>query len=202
MNTKENVVQIYEKILNGTQKTFSPYFFQPQHRKERLGILLRYFIEEKLGYTSEDALEKLTLADFKKYQLVSILKYIDKPVEFLDDDIRHIVYFAYPEMPQPSKKELVLMAYGDLLCGRRKTFPKNYFLGGEEGEERAIICFKHLCENILGLTKEEIVQTFAGSDALRILAQYKLKIIMNILFNSTVDLLESVYPGEINYLKR
>lgn len=201
MNTKENVVQNYEKILNGTQKTFSPYFFQPQHRKSRLGILLRYFIEEKMNYTPEIALQKLTLKDFGENSLSCILKYIDKPVEFLDDDIRHIVYFAYPEIPQPSRRELVLMTYDDLLCGRRKTFPKNYFLNGQEGEERAIICFQYLCEDILKLEKKDIAQVFSGSESLKILAQYKLKIIMNILFNSIVDLLESAYPKETHYPK-
>lgn len=195
MNIRDNTIMIYEKILSGEQKSFSPYFFQPQHRKEKLITLIRYLIEEKLGFTPEEALEKLTMDHIKQYQLTCILKYIDKPVEFLDDDVRHLVYFAYPHLPRPTEEELAIMVYKDVLAGKRKTFPKNYFLNGELGERRAIVCFKYLCEEILKLPLEEIPKTFSGVNGLNILAKYKLKIIMNILFFSMTDLLETCYPN-------
>lgn len=194
MNLKEDAIRTYEKILNGEQKTFSPYFFQPQHRKERLITLIRYLIEEKLGFTPEEALEKLTMEHIKQYQLTCILRYIDKPVEFADDDVRHLVYFAYPHLPQPTVEELAISVYKDVLEGRRKTFPKNYFLNGELGEKRAIICFRYLCEEILKLPLEEIPKVFSGTNAFNLLAKYKLKIVMNILFFSTADLLRTCYP--------
>jgi|LSQX01.3.fsa_nt_gb hypothetical protein len=198
MDTKDSIILTYENILNGKQKAFSPYFFHPSHRIKRITTLLQYLIEEKLGYSPEEALEKLTLQDVKKYKLTCLFKYIDKPVEFSKENVQHLVYYAYPDLPQPSVKELALQVYADVLAGKRKTFPKNYFLNGELGEERAIICFKHLCEDILKLTPEEIIETFARSSGLKVLSKYKLKIIMNVLFFSTVDLLETAYPGLLN----
>lgn len=199
MDFQESVVQTYEKVLSGEQKSFSPYFFQPQHRREKIAFLLRHLVERVLGFTPQEALEKLTIDMVKEKQLAIVLKYVDKPVEFLDDDVRHLVYFAYPDMEKPSDEELVVMVYRDVLDGNRKTFPKNYFLNGAIGEKRAVVCFKYLCENLLGLDKEGIVSTFSSSNGLKVLAQYKLKIIMNILFCSMIDLLETAYPKEFDY---
>lgn len=199
MKPMDEAILTYEKILAGEQKSFSPYFFQPKHRKSRVETLIKYLIEEKLKMTPEEALKKLDLDTVKKWKLDCVLKYVDKPVEFSKEDVRHLVYFAYPELPKPTEEELAIMVYKDVLAGKRKTFPKNYFLNGELGERRAITCFKYLCEEILNLDKEGIVKTFSGTKGLQVLAKYKLKIIMNVLFFSTVDLLETAYGGELEY---
>jgi hypothetical protein len=201
METRESIIMTYEKILSGEQKSFSPYFFQLQHRKEKLTVLLRYLIEDKLGFTPEEALERLTMQHLVDYQLHCLLKYIDKPVEFLDDDVRHAVYFAYPELPKFTDDELAVMVYQDVLAERRKTFPKNYFLGGDLGERRAVVCFRYLCEHVLKLDKNGILETFGDSNGLKVLAQYKLKIIMMVLFFSMIDLLDTAYPSEFDFKK-
>lgn len=187
-------IKTYEKVLNGEQKAFSPYFFHPQHRKERVTDLIKYLIEQKLDLTPENALTKLTLTDLEKYKLKCLLRYIDKPVEFSKNNVKHLVYCAYPHLERPGVEELAIMVYQDVLTGKRRTFPKNYFLNGQIGEQRAIICFKYLCEEILRFSKEEILEQFSGTKGSKILAEHKLKIIMNILFLSMSDLLETCYP--------
>lgn len=199
MNIEKETILTYENILSGGQKSFSPYFFQPKHRMARVATLIKYLIEEKLQITPEQALETLTLDSMKEWKLDPIIKYVDKPVEFLADDVRHLVYFAYPELPKPTEEELAIMAYKDVLEGRRKTFPKNYFINGHLGERRAITCFRYLCEEILKLDKKDIAKTFSGTKGLQILSKYKLKIIMNVVFFSMVDLLETAYEGELEY---
>jgi len=199
MTIEQEAILIYENILSGGQKTFSPYFFQPQYRMARVKVLIRYLIEEKLKITPEEALKTLTLDTIKEWKLEPILKYVDKPVEFMDNDVRHLVYFAYPELPKPTDEELAIMTYKDVLEGRRKTFPRNYFVDGYLGEKRAITCFKYLCEEILKLSKDEIVETFSSSKGLQILSEYKLKIIMNVVFSSMIDLLETAYKGDLCY---
>lgn len=197
METREGVIQTYEKILTGEMKSFSPYFFQLEHRKERVETLARYLIEDKLRLTPAEALEKLTFAMVEQYKLDCILKYIDKPVEFLDDDVKHLVYFAYSDLPKPTTDELAIISYKDVLAGNRKTFPKNYFLGGPIGERRAIVCFRYLCEEILKLDLGGVIAAFNGTQGLKVLSEHRLKIIMNVVFISAVDLLESAYPGSI-----
>lgn len=199
MDTREYVIQTYEKVLAGQQKGFSPYFFQPQHRKEKIQHLIRYLIEEKLKMTPEEALEHLNKKVLQEYQLTCVSKYVPKPIELADDDMSHLVYFAYPHLSQPTEEERTIRVYDEVLSGRRKTFPKNYFLNGEIGEKRAILCFKHLCEDIMKLKKEDIPKLFVGSNGLKLLAQYKLKIILNIIFSSTIELINTAYPGEFDF---
>lgn len=195
MKYNESTIATYERILEGKQKSFSPYFFQPQHRNTRCMELIKYLVEKKLQITPEEALEELNLEILKEYKLDCILKYVDKPVEFMDDNVSHLIYFAYPEIEKPSDEELAVLVYKDVLDGKRRSFPRNYFLNGELGERRAIACFKHLCENILKLDQKGILKTFDTSQGLKVLSKYKLKILMNILFFSTFDLLETAYPG-------
>lgn len=192
---KENVILTYENILQGRQKAFSPYFFQKQHRMEKVGILIRYLVEEKLKLTPEEALEKLTLENIKNYKLKPIIKYVDKPIEYSKDEVKHLVYFAFPTLGQPTQKDLALYVYKEVLDEKRKNFPKNYFLDGGKGEERASICFRYLCEEILKLPENKIAETFLNGKGNNILTKYKLKIIVSILFLSMVDLLETVYPN-------
>ena len=194
MNNKEEVVMVYEKLLNGKAKALSQFFFQPKYLNERITILLKYIIEEKMCITPEEALTKLTMDVMNQYKIKGVLKYIDCPDEYGDNDLAYVVYYAYPELPQPTCKELSIKVYQEVLDGKRKNFPKNYFINSNYGEDRAKYCFKYLCEDILKFDKKQIVETFGTSEGLSVLSQYKLKIIMNMLFSSTTDLLETIYP--------
>ena len=194
MNNKEEVVMVYEKLLNGKAKALSQFFFQPKYLNERITILLKYIIEEKMCVTPEEALTQLNMEVMNQYKIKGVLKYIDCPDEYGDNDLAYVVYYAYPELQKPTCKELAIKVYQEVLDGKRKNFPKNYFINSNYGEDRAKYCFKYLCEDILKLNKKQIIDTFGTSEGLSVLSQYKLKIIMNMLFSSTTDLLETIYP--------
>lgn len=185
-------IHTYEKILNGELKSFSPYFFSPLYRKKRLTNLIRYLIEEKLKITPEEALQNLNVKILKEYKLYNIIKYIDKPVELEKNDVSYIVYFAYPKLNPPSQKELTIEYYKKLLNNKKKSFPKNYFFDGLAGEKRAEYCVKYLCEEVLKLKDEEIPIVLT-SDVLR---EYKLKILLTVLYFSMFDLITTVYPNK------
>lgn len=188
-------INTYQKLLEGDLKTFSPYFFNVKYRKKRITTLIKYLIEEILKITPEEALKTLDKATIKKYKLVSILKYIEKPIELEDNDLSYVVYFAYPELNPPTKKELSLSYYKKVLSGEKKNFPKNYFSDGLKGEERAKFCVQYLCDDILHLKKEEIPQKLT----LEILTKYKLKILLTAIYFSMHDLIISIYPDEFSF---
>lgn len=195
MNNKEEVVMVYEKLLNGKAKALSQFFFQPQKMEERIKILLKYVIEEKMKITPEEATKQLTMDVMNQYKIKGVLKYINCPDEYGPEDLAYVVYYAYPDLQQPSCEELAVKVYQEVLDGKRKNFPKNYFINSKYGDQRAKTCFKYLCEDILKYDKDAIIEHFGTSEGLNILSQYKLKIIMNMVYSSTTDLLESVYPG-------
>lgn len=194
MDNRQETISVYERLLNGKAKALSQFFFQPSHVAERIQILIKYVIEEKMKITPEEAVDKLTLDVLNEYKLKSILKYIKKPDEYDEDNLAYVVYYAYPNLPQPSNEELAIRTYKEVLDGKRKNFPKNYFIDGNYGELRAICCFKYLCEDLLKFDSNEIYETFSNSKCFELLSKYKLKIIMNVVFSSTTDLLETVYP--------
>lgn len=197
LNTSSNVynftISTYEKILANEIKSFSPYFFDIQFRKKRIVELVRYLVEEKLQITPKEALDVLDLKTLKKYKLDCLLKYVDKPVELDKNDASHLVYYAYKgEIKEPTSEELTIKMYKKVLSGELKNFPKNYFLEGIRGEEKVKYCIKYLCFDVLHLKKEEIPKKLTPE----ILKDYKLKIVLNVLYLSMYDLITSVFPGE------
>lgn len=183
-------INTYEKILSGELKSFSPYFFSPLYKKKRLKNLIKYLIEEKLKITPEEALKTLTTKTLKEYKLYNIIKYIEKPVELDKNDISYIVYFAYPSLNPPNQKELTIEYYKKVLSNKKKSFPKNYFFDGLLGEKRAKYCVKYLCEDVLKLKEEEIPTKLT----VEVLRDYKLKILLTVLYFSMFDLITTVYP--------
>lgn len=186
-------IHTYQKILNGEIKTFSPYFFELRYRKKRICELVRYLVEEILKITPEEALTQVSLKVLKKYKLDCLLKYVEKPIELEKNDVSHLIIYAYKgQVPEPTAEELTIRLYKRVLSGELKNFPKNYFLDGLRGEEKVKYCVKYLCFDVLHLKKEEIPKKLTPE----ILKEYKLKIVLNILYLSMHDLITSVFPGE------
>jgi len=186
-------IHTYQKILNGEIKTFSPYFFELRYRKKRICELVRYLVEEILKITPEEALAQVNLKVLKKYKLDCLLKYVEKPIELEKNDVSHLIIYAYKgQVPEPTAEELTIRLYKRVLSGELKNFPKNYFLDGLRGEEKVKYCVKYLCFDVLHLKKKEVPKKLTPE----ILKEYKLKIVLNILYLSMYDLITSVFPGE------
>lgn len=198
MDYRDETIQTYKKLQSGELKTYGPYFFQPQKRKYRIQVLVKHFIEEVKGWTPEEALKKMTMKDLEENHLKIILNYIERPIDFLEDDASYIIYEVYDELEKPSEEAMALSIYKEVLEGKRKNFPKNYFRDPILGERRALACFRYLTDTILGLSKEEAFDLFGTSKGLNVLAEYRLKIIMTLVYFSNMDLLLSAYPTDGN----
>ena len=195
MDNREETIEVYERLMNGKAKALSQFFFQPSHMNERICFVVQYVIEEKMKCTPEEALTQLTIEKMEEYKIKSVLKYIPRPDEYDESNLAYVVYHVYPHLPQPSQEELTIRTYKEVLEGKRKNFPKNYFTNSNYGDIRATYCFKYLCEEILKFDENQIKETFSNSKCLNLLSEYKLKIIMNVVFSSTTDLLETTYPN-------
>lgn len=188
-------ISTYEKILSGEIKSFSPYFFETGYRKKRIMELVKYLIEIKLNISPEEALKVLDKKLLKKHKLDCILKYIDKPIELDANDCSHVIYYVYKgRFKEPTREELTIRMYKKVLSGELKNFPKNYFLDGFVGEEKAKYCVKYLCFEILKLKSEEIPKKLT----VEILKEYKLKIILTTIYFSMFDLITNVFPDKYN----
>lgn len=194
--SQSGVIAAYERILRGEQSGFSPYEFQPQERKQKIIELIRYLVEERWKTTPEEVLKegRMTVKALTEEKLDALLRYVEKSPEQSEEDASHLLYFAYPDLPKPSLYEVVTKVYREVLEGKRKNFPRQYFVDPELGEERAIICFRYLCEEVLHL-KPQVVSLYFEGRSNALLRKYKLKILLNVVYDSFHDLLEAAYPS-------
>ena len=193
-----NICRSYDKVLSNEYKNFSPNFFSTE-RNKKITILVRYFVEEILKITPEQAVFEVDYKKLSDAKLKCLLKYIKmhKPIEFENDDkyVSHLIYFAYPELKKPNKQEMIINCYKEVLSRKRKNFPKNYFKC-RYGEERAKICFEYLWKNVLQIQYDDIPKVFLETNekGLDILSEYRLKILIQTLYYSVFDMVRDMYP--------
>lgn len=194
-----SICRTYDKVRSGEYKNFSPHFFGSHDRYKKITVLVRYYVEDILGLTAEEAIENITVEMLEEAKLKCLLKYVqkDKPVEYegAKNYIAHLIYFAYPELPKPKSEEMVINCYKEVLEGTRKTFPKNYFKS-YHGEKRAKLCFEYLWKEELKIELKDLPTVFLQSNekGLDILKQYKLKILTQMLYYSVSDMINNMYP--------
>lgn len=134
----------------------------------------------------------LTDSFIKQYKLEEIAKRVKVP-EMLPGEYYHLAWYVWPEYKM-SADELTLKVYHDLLAGKRKTFPNKYFCKSIDPEHKASLCFDYLCREVLKLDDAGILKTFGTSSGIQILTKYKLKIALNIVFDSLPQMLLATYP--------
>lgn len=183
-------IRTYLRLLDGEIRKFPPVFFSPHVRKNRIINLMNYLIEEILNITPEEAYETITKETLKAHQLDCLLRYVeDFPEKTEERAVKKLIHQAYPHLPEESLEDLVLSIYKEVLSGTRRNFPSNYF-AGRIGEERAAICVEYLVDEILQVPQEDISKTITRE----VLSEYKLRILLNLYYDSPFDLLTSVYP--------
>ncbi|QDX92010.1 hypothetical protein EEL32_16125 [Brevibacillus laterosporus] len=190
------IITKYKKILEGTQKRFSPYEFEDnQFRKKKIQLIIRYAVEEVKKWTPEQAKNQLSLHDIKKLKLHLIIEFIQPPIEAKTTDVYYIIDYAYPYLPKLSEKQKAIWVYQEVLNGSRRHFPMHYFQS-VLGEERSKVCFVYMCEELIKITSIlELPRIFGKTErAYQILRTYRLKILVDTLYFSPFDLITEIYP--------
>ena len=185
-------LEVYNEVLQGN--SWPKNFFNPTTKDRRIKEVLTFAFNNEGITNADEAFAKVNKDFVKKHRLEMIIKSYGKVPEMLPDCYDYLVWIIYPES-KPDFETLVLKVYSDVLEGRRKTFPTNYFTNGADIEKKAIACFKHLCEDILVLNDTEILETFGNSKGIKVLQQYKLKILVDIVYESLSQLLLNAYPN-------
>lgn len=185
-----DTIQTYFRLLRGEIKTYPPVFFAPYIKKKRIEQMIRYLVEEILKITPEEAYKTLTLPQLKKHKMDVLLRYVDPFPEWTDQRaIQRLLRSVYPRLPEEKVEELVIATYEEVLSGTRKNFPPNYF-HDKEGEERAKICVRYMIEKKLQIPPEEAPKLITR----KTFHEYKLKILLNLFYDSPFEILTSIYP--------
>ena len=194
MQQPESIL-VYERVLKGER--WPTKYVGTETTKERSVEILRYLFFEKLQiYDYETARATLCQEFVSEYKLQKVISPFQKPVELMPNEYDHILWEIFPER-RIGQKKLVTKVYSEVLSGKRKSFPRGYFTDAREGKKRAEICVKHLCRKILHYSTEKIAREFSHSNGIKILAKYKLKILLSSAYFSLSDMMYEVYPNLI-----
>ena len=191
--------EAYLDVLEGNP--WPKHFFTPTTKDRRIKEVLSIAFENANITSAEEAFKVVNKDFVEEHKLELVIKTYGKVPEMLPDCYDYLVWIIYPES-KPGFEELVLKVYSDVLECRRKTFPTGYFTNGADIEQKAQICFKYLCEEILKLDKKQILETFGNSKGIKVLQQYKLKILVDIVYESLSQLLLSTYPDIYDSAKK
>lgn len=183
---------VYEEVLHG--KPWPEGFWMPTTNNRRVTEILRYLFLDKLKIKEYEVAKEILTADFiYEYELSILIEKADRPPEMNDGEFFYLLWYVFPEK-RPTEDELIIKVYNDVLSGRRKNFPRGYFLKNSRVEHRAIVCFRYLCEEVLKLDTEGICRTFTKTYGIKTLSKYKLKMLIDIVYESLFHLMNAAYP--------
>ena len=185
-------VAAYEAVLAG--EAWPDNFWAATNLNRRIKEILTYLLRDKLNINEYETAKGVLSAGFiEEYGLSKLVEKADRPPEMMEGEFTYLLWYVFPEK-QPSQKELTIKVYDEVLNGQRQAFPRGYFVRGSDVEYKAQVCFQHLCEDILKLDREGICRTFCNSGGIKILQKYKLKIVLDIVYESLFHLLSAAYP--------
>ena len=190
----------YEEFRSG--EPWPKVFWADTTRNRRITEILTYIIKDKLKMERYEEAEKILNADFiDEYELSELVAAADRPPEMQTGEFIYLLWYVFPDK-RPSQDELTLRTYDEILAGKRKSFPRGYFVRCGDVKHKAVICFRHLCEDVLKLDRDGVCKSFCNSQGIKVLQKYKLKIVLDLVFESLFHLVAAAYPDYVGELNR
>lgn len=167
----------YDEILLGNKKVFSNVFFTGDKLLDNdiaLSII-RYVVECYLHWSPQDTRNLFDSSVIKQYKLKTVYAKVIFPSE-LDKrtDYFYLAVLLYPNKVNISEEEITIRIFEDVMQGRMKRFPKNFFVG-TKGNDKLALCLKHLLEVTSAFDDVTDIYKFINSkDGVRLLIDNKL----------------------------
>lgn len=167
----------YDEILLGNKKVFSNVFFTGDKLLDNdiaLSII-RYVVEYYLHWSPQDTRNLFDSSVIKQYKLKTVYAKVIFPSE-LDKrtDYFYLAVLLYPNKVNITEGEITIRIFEDVMEGRMKRFPKNFFVG-TKGNEKLALCLKHLLEVTSAFDDVTDIYKFINSkDGVRLLIDNKL----------------------------
>ena len=197
INDKELIEQ-YEEILLNQRKKFDCYFFSKavaSQAETNLLILFKYFIENIMKWTSEEAIMYLDDNLAKQFKLFDLFKYIAIPENFHNEKYMYILSILYPKIFKYDEKQIILKTYKNILKKGEKI-PKNFFYG-IRGRERACLCLAYVINTYFYVTDIKILyKDFFSQNINSVLKKYSLYECCKQHFQSPLQFLHCTLPDE------
>lgn len=195
---KREMIQEYENIILGNQKSYSYYYFT-DNQKINQDIALeafRYAFEKILHYDPETLRERISIDLLKKMKLYSLYtRFIVFPSELAKQkDVWYLCNLLYPHKYPNGLKENTIQMYTNLMNGYIKKFPKHVF-DGNEGKIKACICLQYAINHYLSFNSvDELYDFFSQEHIIQFLHRVKLDAICSVNYTYPIDFLHDSLP--------
>ena len=166
--SREHVIKIYQNILDGKVKRFPNNFFVGEEGKMSMKYMTCYLLEERLSIQINEIPIKVKASILWSHRLRS-------PALIYGWNYYDVIDNAYPGCFKPWEFQQV---------------PHKYWYG-QEGRNRAIKAVKHVIENELNLSLEEI-PSYVNHHFFK---NHDLNGAFKIFDHSPFQVIEAVYPG-------
>ena len=191
----------YENMLIGNQKDIGLYNFYGASpggaNQQRALTLIRYVLEELLGWDMEEVIKKFDSYIIHEMRLERVTDFIKYPVEVPDRDPRYILSLLYPERIHLNYTAMVIDVYSKVLEDKGQ-FPREYF-AGVDGYYRFCICLQYLISNYKPCTSlDELYSFILSSAGNKFLMRYRLKVPANQFNINILDCIREITKEEEN----
>lgn len=154
--------------------------------------LVRYVIEELMGWSPQDAFECITPEIAKTYRLDVLYKYVVSCPKDIDksEDYDYLVYRAYPKNIVYDIEKKTLRVYDKVMSGELERFPKNFFAGESCRTKLYYILLYAIEKSVPTREVEDLYRLFADpSKITKKLREWKLYLLMRQHFTSPLEYL-------------
>lgn len=196
--TPEYYLKEYDDILMGKRRTYSSALMSKEQGPKMCAELLRNIFDKYLHWTPEEVRDCLNHETVQLMKLSPLIKRIPCPPEIdSSKELYYVAWYLYPQTRTVKEPELIIKLYADILSGKVKKFPSNYF-DGNDGYLRARVLFLTMVREYLPPFEnlDAMYSYFASSEGKACLAKYKLNVPLRELYGSALAYLHdslSVY---------
>ena len=192
------IINDYEEVLIGNQKKIpAGYFMFDKKGNERVAIaVIRYAIEELLGWGVQDAIQLFNPNYIDLMKLNQVVNYIVFPSDVTKDDTEYILYLLYPKHVDYDVQRYTIRVYEKVLANETR-YPKDYMYG-YLGMLRAKICLQYsINKNLLFKSPDDLYRFFASKDCLKYLKTNKLYQLYTSFYSSPLEYMHDSMPSTI-----
>lgn len=193
-----SVINEYEELLIGNRyKISKSYFCFDKKGNEKVALsVIRYAIEDLLGWDSSTAIRLFNSNYIDFMKLRPMMKYIAFPSDVTEADTEYILYLLYPRSIDYDIKRYALRIYEKVIHNECR-YPKDYMYG-YLGILRAKICFQYaLNKNFLFKSVDEMYSFFASKECMKFLKEAKLYQLYVNFYTSPLEYMHDSLPTAI-----
>jgi len=194
------LLKAYDDVLIGKREAFPIELISKESAPYVCASLLRLIFRKYLGWTPAQVRDLLTPKVVERMCLAPLVSRIPSPPEVLrDSELYFVAWYLYPEMKNSTDAELVGKVYQDLITGKIRKFPRNYFEGGI-GHSKAKYMFVIMLQeyyNGVFESVEAMYRFFASAEGEKAVEEHKLKQPMKMWYDSALDYFHDSIPSNM-----